>query len=57
MENIKNLFKLYVRPASAMSEIIDKGSWLFAAALVLLVSFTFFTTINAKLEAAYRKLR
>ncbi len=53
MENIKLLFQLYYRPAFAMSEIIDKGSWLFAAVLVLLVSFAFFVTINAKLQTAY----
>ena len=28
-ENIKLLFKLYYRPVSAMSDIIDRGSWLF----------------------------
>ncbi len=54
MENIKNLLQLYIRPAFAMSEIIDKGSWLFAAVLVLLISLVFFQTINSKLEAAYR---
>lgn len=54
MENIKLLFQLYFRPASAMSEILDKGSWFFAAVLVFLVSVAFFFTINFKLEAAYR---
>ena len=53
MENIKLLFQLYLRPAFAMSEIIDKGSWLFAAVLVLIVSAAFFFTINLKLQAAY----
>jgi hypothetical protein len=53
MENIKFLFQLYLRPASAMSEIIDKGRWLFAAGLVLLVAVAFFSTVNAKLETAY----
>ncbi|CAA9425066.1 MAG: hypothetical protein AVDCRST_MAG74-3273 [uncultured Pyrinomonadaceae bacterium] len=36
-----------------MSEIIDKGSWLFAAVAVLLVSVAFYATVNAKLQAAY----
>lgn len=54
MENIKLLFQVYFRPASAMSEIIDKGSWLFAAGAVFIVSAAFFFTINSKLEAAYR---
>jgi Tfp pilus assembly protein PilF len=53
METVKLLFQLYFRPAFAMSEIIDKGSWLFAAVLVLLVSLAFFTTVNSKLETAY----
>lgn len=53
MENIKLLFQLYLRPAWTMSEILDKGSWLFAAVLVLLVSIAFFATINAKLNVAY----
>lgn len=54
METVKLLFQLYFRPASAMSEIIDKGSWLFAAVLVLLVSIAFFWTVNTKLQAVYR---
>ena len=53
MENIKLLFQLYFRPVFAMSEIIDRGSWLFAAVLVLLVSLAFFFTINAGLQRAY----
>ena len=53
MENIKLLFQMYFRPAFAMSEILDKGSWLFAAVLVLFVSIAFFWTVNAKLQAAY----
>lgn len=53
METIKLLFQLYFRPAFAMSEIIDKGSWLLAAGLVLLVSIVFFWTVNAKLQTAY----
>lgn len=53
MENIKLLFRLYISPAFAMSEILDKGSWLFAALLAVLVSITFFWTVNAKLHTAY----
>ena len=37
-----------------MSDIIDKGNWLFAAVLVLLVSLAFFAFVNVKLDAAYR---
>jgi hypothetical protein len=53
MENLKLLFQIYVRPAFAMSEIMDRGSWLFAAAAVVIVSIAFYATINAKLSAAY----
>ena len=45
---------MYFAPASSMSEIMDTGSWLFAAAVVLLVSVIFFGTVNAKLNAVYR---
>lgn len=54
MENIKLLFQLYYRPASAMSEILDKGSWFAAAVIVLIVAAAFFFTVNAKLETVYR---
>ena len=53
MENVKLLLALFYRPLSAMSDIIDKGSWLFAAVAVLLVSVAFFSTVNHKLHAAY----
>ncbi len=53
METVKLLFQLYYRPASAMSEILDKGSWLTAAGIVLIVSAAFFFSVNAKLQAAY----
>lgn len=54
METVKLLFKLYFQPLAAMSELIDKGSWLVAAALVLVVAFGFYATVNAKLETVYR---
>ncbi|MEO8572702.1 MAG: tetratricopeptide repeat protein [Pyrinomonadaceae bacterium] len=54
MENVKLLFQLYLRPAAAMSEIMDKGSWLFAGMLVLLISIVFFATVNSKLHDLYR---
>lgn len=53
MENIKLLFQIYFRPAHSMSEILDKGSWVFAAVAVLVVSFAFYTTVNSKLQASY----
>ena len=54
MENLKLLFQLYLRPAASMSEIMDKGNWVFAAMLVLVVSILFFATVNMKLNDAYR---
>ncbi len=53
MENLKLLFQLYFRPVSAMSELMDKGSWLLAAVFVFVISIAFYWTINAKLQAAY----
>ncbi len=53
MENLKLLIRLYFRPASAMSELMDNGQWLLAAVFVFAVSITFYVTVNAKLEAAY----
>jgi len=37
-ENLKLLFGLYAHPARAMSEIIDRGSWLFGVVAVVAVS-------------------
>lgn len=54
MENLKLLFQLYVRPAATMSDIIDRGNWMFGAMMVLVVSIVFFATVNSKLHAAYR---
>jgi tetratricopeptide (TPR) repeat protein len=53
MENLKLLFQLYIRPAAAMSDIMDKGSWVFAAMAVLVISIVFFATVNAKLHEVY----
>lgn len=53
MENIKLLFQLYFRPATAISEIIDKGSWAFAAGLMLIVSFAFQYAVNSRIADTY----
>lgn len=45
---------MYLRPAFAMSEIMDKGSWTFAAVAVLVVSMGFYASVNTVLDAAYR---
>src|SRR5215203_2279834 len=54
MDHLKSLLKLYYAPADAMSDLMDRGNWLFAAGAVLLVAGIFFATINAKLDAVYR---
>ncbi|HLA96532.1 MAG TPA: hypothetical protein VK612_12490, partial [Pyrinomonadaceae bacterium] len=54
MENLKQLILLYIRPGSAMSEVMDKGSWAFSILLVLIVSVVFFVTVNTKLHSVYR---
>ena len=54
MENLKLLLLIYVKPAFAFSEIMDRGNWLIAAGLTLLIAVPFFGTINAKLDSAYR---
>lgn len=54
MENLKLLFRIYLRPADAMSDIIDRGNWVFAAMIVLVISIVFFSTTNGKLQETYR---
>lgn len=54
MESLRLLFLIFVRPGFAFSEIMDRGNWLVAAGLTLLIAIPFFGTINAKLNAAYR---
>jgi tetratricopeptide (TPR) repeat protein len=53
VENIKLLFKLYYRPASAMSDIIDRGDWLFGAALVTATAFLLAFTVTNRIYKAY----
>ena len=54
MESLKLLFLVYLRPGFAFSEIMDRGNWLVAAGLTLVIAVTFFGTINSKLNTAYR---
>lgn len=53
LDNIKFLFQLYFRPQRAMSNIIDRGSWLFGAIAVLVVSFAFQFAINSRLQESF----
>ena len=54
MESLKLLFLIYIKPAFAFSEIMDRGNWLVATGLALVVAIPFFATINSKLDVAYR---
>lgn len=54
METLKLLFLIYIKPAFAFSEIMDRGSWLIAAGITLVVGILFVFTVNAKLSAAYQ---
>lgn len=54
MENLKLFFRIYLGPGAAMSDVIDRGSWLFAAVAVLVVAGAFYATINVKLTEAYQ---
>jgi hypothetical protein len=52
-ENIKLLFKLWYRPVSAMSDIIDRGDWLFGAALVTATAFLLAFTVTNRIYKTY----
>jgi tetratricopeptide (TPR) repeat protein len=54
MENLKLLIQLYYRPAAAMSDIIDQGSWVFAAVAMLVVLFVFHATVNSGVVEHYQ---
>jgi Tfp pilus assembly protein PilF len=57
---ISQFLRLYFRPLSAISSIIDEGSWLFALVLVgvlsLLLQVTVFSHVYGAYEAVYRHL-
>ena len=54
METLKLLFLIYVKPWFAFSEIMDRGSWLIAAGITIVVGILFFFTVNVKFNAAYQ---
>ncbi len=59
-ENTKLLLRLYYRPVSAMSAIIDEGHWLYAAVVVavlsVLMQFALSARVYSTYEAVYRQL-
>src|SRR5262245_6821261 len=54
MENLKLFFRIYLNPASAISDTIDRGSWVFSAIAVLVVAGAFYASVNLPLSNAYR---
>ncbi|HEX8773465.1 MAG TPA: tetratricopeptide repeat protein [Pyrinomonadaceae bacterium] len=52
-ENTKIFFRLYYRPLSAMSSIIDEGSWLYGAVLVAAVSMLLQFTLTTRIYTDY----
>lgn len=58
--NTKLLARLYYRPISATSDIIDEASWIYAAVLVLAISFVLnavvFSHIYSTYEAVVRQV-
>ncbi len=59
-ENTKLLLRLYYRPVSAMSSIIDNGHWLYAAVVVavlsVLMQFALTSHVYAGYEAVYKQV-
>lgn len=53
MDNVNLLLQLYYRPAAAMSDIIDRGSWVFAAVAMLVVLLVFQFAISTRIEHQY----
>ena len=53
-QNTALFLKLYTRPKAAMSEIIDRGSWVFGAVAVALVSAMFQFGVTARLYGTFQ---
>ena len=53
IENIKLLLSLYTRPLPAMSDIIDRGNWLFGALLVTATAILLAVTVTNRIYATY----
>src|SRR5947208_8100956 len=54
MNNLKLFLQVYLRPGRAVSDLMDKGKWPLAVALMLIVSAGFFFTVNTKLNTHYQ---
>src|SRR5688572_20434318 len=53
VDNLRLLARLYLRPVSTMSAIIDEGSLLFGAAAVLAVSLLTASAMSSQVAPAY----
>lgn len=54
MENLKLFFQLYLKPVSAISNLMDRGSWIFAIVVVLIAAGALAATVNERLDSEYR---
>lgn len=53
IENTRLLFRLYTNPLSALSDIIDKGNWLYGAVLVTVIGIVLGITVAYPIYATY----
>jgi Tfp pilus assembly protein PilF len=51
--NTKLLLKLFYRPLAAMSAIIDEGSWVYGAILVVLISLVLQSVVTSRIYQSY----
>ncbi|HEX4950209.1 MAG TPA: tetratricopeptide repeat protein [Blastocatellia bacterium] len=52
-DNIKLLLQLYFRPLTGMSDIIDRGNWLFGALLVTATAILLTLTVTNRIYTSY----
>lgn len=56
METAKTFLKLYYSPRAAMSDVIDKGNWIYGAVAVLAIAFVFQMTITKRIHNVYGEI-
>ena len=52
-QNTKLLARLYYRPVAATSDIIDEASWIYAAVLVIAISFVLNAVVFSHIYSGY----
>ncbi len=55
-QNTKLLARLYYRPVRATSDIIDEASWIYAAVLVLAISFVMNAAVFSQIYSGYESV-